>query len=542
MKPVQSVIILTLFIFLPVTLRAGDPAIFEINSETVTSLEGYWKVNRGDDLRWKEPGFDDSAWRFFPVPGNLQELYGRFTGIAWYRAGIRVKGHDPLMSYSVELGKISDVDEVYFNGVKIGGTGSINDPDSHFFDRVRIYTIPNGLMVPTGTNVLAVRVRGYLNDSIGLIWGSYHGGDTSRIYRKYNIANIIDAVIIGVYIFIFIYFLIYSFYPNYFQVQQRSLSLLSLAFAVYLFCIGQIKYLFTENFYLCHKVQYGALVLLVFFAIVLFRNVFLEGINRVDVFIIVLLALILAAMMIIPEIRDLSLPRIILQSTLAYAAVMILIKLITHFKKKYIYIHVGFIALLVFSLLEILRSYTIAPDFDYFKFGLITFVFTLSFFQAEQVSKTEMIEQKIRKDLERDINAKTVELTERNSAIEQELEIARLIQRKLLPESIDHIPGLSVFAYCTPIDKVGGDFYDIWDDGDTVRVIVADVSGHGIPSAFLALITKIAFNYKFLVDFLSSIKTKKVEMDLLRSDAPVVFRPEGQKNFLHIIMPVRIQD
>ncbi|MCL4363638.1 DNA polymerase III subunit beta [Patescibacteria group bacterium] len=53
---------------------------------------------------------------------------------------------------------------------------------------------------------------------------------------------------------------------------------------------------------------------------------------------------------------------------------------------------------------------------------------------------------------------------------------------------------------------------------------------------------KVAFNYKFLVDFLTNISSKKIILELLRSDSPAVFKGEKIDNFLHIIMPVRIQE
>ncbi len=52
---------------------------------------------------------------------------------------------------------------------------------------------------------------------------------------------------------------------------------------------------------------------------------------------------------------------------------------------------------------------------------------------------------------------------------------------------------------------------------------------------------KVAFNFKFLIDFLGHVTAKKIAIELLRPDAPVVFKSEGNKEFLHIIMPVRIQ-
>lgn len=52
----------------------------------------------------------------------------------------------------------------------------------------------------------------------------------------------------------------------------------------------------------------------------------------------------------------------------------------------------------------------------------------------------------------------------------------------------------------------------------------------------------IAFNYKFLLDLLNHFDSKKIIIELLRSDAPAVFKSEKNPNFLHIIMPVRIQE
>lgn len=53
---------------------------------------------------------------------------------------------------------------------------------------------------------------------------------------------------------------------------------------------------------------------------------------------------------------------------------------------------------------------------------------------------------------------------------------------------------------------------------------------------------RIAFNYKFLTDFLTNCSSKKIIIELLRADSPAVFKIEKNENFLHIIMPVRIQE
>ncbi|GAB4218630.1 MAG: DNA polymerase III subunit beta [Candidatus Microgenomates bacterium] len=53
---------------------------------------------------------------------------------------------------------------------------------------------------------------------------------------------------------------------------------------------------------------------------------------------------------------------------------------------------------------------------------------------------------------------------------------------------------------------------------------------------------KIAFNSKFLIDFLSKTNAEKILIELLRPDSPTVFKINGNNDFLHIIMPVRIQE
>lgn len=53
---------------------------------------------------------------------------------------------------------------------------------------------------------------------------------------------------------------------------------------------------------------------------------------------------------------------------------------------------------------------------------------------------------------------------------------------------------------------------------------------------------KVAFNYRFLLDFLNNCSEQELTIEILRPDAPVVFKTEKNKEFLHIIMPVRLQE
>ncbi|MFO7447138.1 MAG: GAF domain-containing SpoIIE family protein phosphatase [Ignavibacteriaceae bacterium] len=70
--------------------------------------------------------------------------------------------------------------------------------------------------------------------------------------------------------------------------------------------------------------------------------------------------------------------------------------------------------------------------------------------------------------------------------MEEELEIARDIQRNLLPHSIPQFSNFDIAAVNLSSKQVGGDYYDIITlDENTFCVTIADVSGKGVPAALL---------------------------------------------------------
>ena len=79
-------------------------------------------------------------------------------------------------------------------------------------------------------------------------------------------------------------------------------------------------------------------------------------------------------------------------------------------------------------------------------------------------------------------------------AIRNELETARQIQSSILPREIPSIAGLDIAARYVPMSSVAGDFYDfLVVDEKRIGILVADVSGHGMPAALIASMLKIAF-------------------------------------------------
>jgi phosphoserine phosphatase RsbU/P len=79
------------------------------------------------------------------------------------------------------------------------------------------------------------------------------------------------------------------------------------------------------------------------------------------------------------------------------------------------------------------------------------------------------------------------------NSIQQELEVARRIQLSILPAAFAASEHFTVAARFVPMTSVAGDFYEfIYTGNGTVGLLVADVSGHGVPAALIASMMKVA--------------------------------------------------
>lgn len=78
--------------------------------------------------------------------------------------------------------------------------------------------------------------------------------------------------------------------------------------------------------------------------------------------------------------------------------------------------------------------------------------------------------------------------------IETELNVATQIQADMLPRIFPAFPErreFDIYASMTPAKEVGGDFYDFFlVDNDHLAMVIADVSGKGVPAALFMVITK----------------------------------------------------
>jgi len=79
--------------------------------------------------------------------------------------------------------------------------------------------------------------------------------------------------------------------------------------------------------------------------------------------------------------------------------------------------------------------------------------------------------------------------------IRRELQIARDIQKMLLPDKCPVVKGFDIAAHGSSATEVGGDYYDFFQvDDDRLGIVVADVSGKGVPAALTVAMMRSVFH------------------------------------------------
>ena len=94
-------------------------------------------------------------------------------------------------------------------------------------------------------------------------------------------------------------------------------------------------------------------------------------------------------------------------------------------------------------------------------------------------------------------------LTAEKERINTELNMATQIQNGMLPSSFPPFPDrkeFDLYASMTPAREVGGDFYDFFMiDADHLALVMADVSGKGVPGALFMMVSKVILKNNAMV-------------------------------------------
>lgn len=167
-------------------ITRGKPGIYEMEDYLSPdyAISGDWKLNRGDDMEWAKPSFNDSKWKEVLVPAYWEtQGLKDYDGYAWYR--IRFMAPEKIQNQEMVLllGKIDDIDATYLNGERIGRTWRRPVKGDEYL-KLRAYTIPPEILKYGQENVLAVRV--YDNYWHGGIYDGPIGFIASNRYRVWD--------------------------------------------------------------------------------------------------------------------------------------------------------------------------------------------------------------------------------------------------------------------------------------------------------------------------------------------------------------------
>jgi sigma-B regulation protein RsbU (phosphoserine phosphatase) len=102
--------------------------------------------------------------------------------------------------------------------------------------------------------------------------------------------------------------------------------------------------------------------------------------------------------------------------------------------------------------------------------------------------------------------------------LETQLEVARQVQLELLPARDPQLEGFDISAYNFPTEEVSGDYYDwvrIYDD--QIAIVIADVSGKGVPAALLMAFLRASLRAATHIGYAPHISMSKVNYLLWES-------------------------
>ena len=105
---------------------------------------------------WKKESIPETGWTALDLPGEVDANPPFFDldGVFWIRKTIQLPPEFAQSDLTLKIDRIDDCDETYFNGVKVGATGTDVD---NYWSVDRNYQIP-GNLVKAGRNVIAIRV------------------------------------------------------------------------------------------------------------------------------------------------------------------------------------------------------------------------------------------------------------------------------------------------------------------------------------------------------------------------------------------------
>ncbi|HTU49796.1 MAG TPA: SpoIIE family protein phosphatase [Acidobacteriaceae bacterium] len=487
----------------PQSSAKAAPAVLTVEGlgQGAIPLDGPWQFHTGDNPEWASPSFDDSTWEAMQLNGPWgSQSHPGYTGYAWYRRHVQIHTiAGSQTKYALLMPPVDDAYEIFWNGKPIGQFGK-------FPPRPRWYysTFPQTFPVPSAqSGTIAIRVwKSPLlfvdPDSLGGMYGPPLLGDADTIdaqlaaFNAQNMRqNLYDYTLV----------ILYGF------VTLLSLLLWSRNRKVKLFLWLAI---FTATPVMLFVIQ-GVLQIPIYYGFGRGFNQPIYALNHVSLWFLLLYLLrlddrptlarwtrVLAIITVVAGVLDGALAFFWghagagMLALDAFLTTLILIVEVFPF----VIIAIGIrqrlepsrwwlaISAFVSQMINTIADASAAGQ--RFTHWTLYYRVTTPLFAIFGVHFTaaDLAGIGLFLSILYAVYRYNMEQQARQTALEQEMQSAREIQRVLIPETLPSLDGFAMSSAYQPAQEVGGDFFQIIrEDGGSAIVALGDVSGKGLKAA-----------------------------------------------------------
>jgi diguanylate cyclase (GGDEF)-like protein len=284
---VKSILFLILGCCLNLSFAVYAKDVNIVSFESVIDISGQWKYQVGDNAKWATPAYDDSAWDQIMVPQNWgKSNIPSDVDYLWYRLNLKIDrsvvDQKDLHRLSVYVGHVMSAYELYVNGYRLGGLGSI---ENHFpaCQHQTNYPIPYHALDDADEIVIALRVWRKPFLFSGDLGGANHGrfllATSEQLYLETLWGNLVPVVLASIYLLFGIYHL-YLYRRNRQFPEYLWVGLFTICLSMYTVLISHVGDLLPLNNALKVKIEYALIFSLPILAILFITNLLKSSVNK----------------------------------------------------------------------------------------------------------------------------------------------------------------------------------------------------------------------------------------------------------------------
>ena len=481
----------------------------------LTEINEGWAEHDGDNAAWARPDFDDSGWRLV----DLDSMGPAQAGVCWYRLHVKTGSDIPNVRLLLQGGE--GTYELYVNGERIDGPRLRS-----IFGGTRPTERVFALSDDKGDFVLALRTRApvsygawhlplFLSVTLGMPTAIEYERASLESERLYSVlpsvagylllclAGIVSIALYASqrhhrdYLFLGLFLFLLGLSYGLFNLQQDGLLPLAASFLVadplvYLFTIAQIEFTFS---FAHHRVNrgwrlYEAALLLV---AAIFVPLTWTGHFSTNTYVLLEAGVTVPAAVLLPVMLFMWYRKgnreaawLVLPSLLPAAA--------------NVTFDLGTASILLgwrrFGFLD--DSLQVGPvPIQIMTVASLLFLLAIGvvmFFRFTRVSREQALSA-------------------------AELDAAREIQRRLVPQTLPEVPGCRIETAYLPAQEVGGDFYQVLPQGDgSTLIVVGDVSGKGLKAAMTGALAIGALRALSSEDLAPGVLMARLNREIMRAE------------------------